>query len=76
MKALTNKKQVFTNLGPVRVGKDDGDVLGQPGAAHRVQVVGGELEEAGGHLVHLDEAFLVKQLNSLLLGGFLQKLIL
>ena len=49
-------------------------VLGQAGAAHRVQVVGGELQEARRHLVHLDEAFLVKQLHCLLLRGFLQKL--
>ena len=62
------------DLGPVRVGEDDRDVLGQAGAAHRVQVVGGELQEARGHLVHLDEAFLVKQLHCLLLRGFLQKL--
>ena len=62
------------DLGPVRVGEDDQDILGQAGAAHRVQVVGGELEEARGDLVHLDEAFLIKQLDCLLLSGFLQKL--
>ena len=56
------------DLGPVRVGEDDQDVLGQAGAAHRVQVVGGELEEARGDLVHLDETFLIKQLDCLLLG--------
>ena len=59
-------------LGPVCVGEDDGEVLGEAGADHRVQVVGGELEEARGDLVHLDQTLLVKQLHTLLLRRLLQ----
>ena len=65
---------ILADLRPVCVGEDDRAILGEAWASHRVQVVGGELEQAGGHLVHLDQTFLVKQLDSLLLCGFLQKL--
>ena len=68
----TTHFKMFSCLGPVRVGEDDGEVLGQAGADHRVQVVGGELEEARGDLVHLDQTLLVKQLDTLLLRRLLQ----
>ena len=62
----------LSDLGPVGVGEDVGDVGGQAGAGHRVPVVGGELDQGGRHLVQLDQTFLVKQLHGLLLGGLLE----
>ena len=49
-----------------------GDVGRQAGAAHRVPVIRGQLDQGRRHLVEFDETFLVKELHGLLLGGLLE----